>query len=135
VHLWPLAGRPTELWPEKARLALEAGFSAEEVGRAAYAGGQEWSGLESAMWGGWEQQFATLCSHEHAGIRDAAKVGRDYTRRRRDRALSVLWRVASVYIRPQARPIRILNSPFFAFQAAREHANTRSSCSCSLQCE
>ena len=68
VHLWPLVGGPAGLWVERAKLALEAGFSVEEVARAAYAGGQEWSGSEFAMWSVWEQQFATLCSHDHAEI-------------------------------------------------------------------
>lgn len=31
VRLWPLTGRPTGLWPEKAKLALEAGFTPREV--------------------------------------------------------------------------------------------------------
>ena len=86
VHLFPLAGRPTGLWPERAKLAMEAGFSAEKVGWAAYASGQRWEDSESAMWRDWEQQFATLCSHEHAGIRSAAEVGRAYAHRRYEEA-------------------------------------------------
>jgi hypothetical protein len=87
VQLWPLVGRPTKLWLEKAKLALEAGFSAEEVSRAAYAGVQGWSGSESAMWSDWEQQFATLCTHEHIGIRAAGEAGSAYARERKEQAL------------------------------------------------
>jgi hypothetical protein len=87
VHLWPLNGRPTGLWPEKAKLALAAGFSADEVAYAAYGGILSWSGLQSVMWDGWAEQFAELCSHEDVGVRAAAEIGREYARQRRDRAL------------------------------------------------
>jgi hypothetical protein len=87
VHLWPLAGRPTHIWPEKAKLALAAGFSPEDVAGAAYSGDMSWAGAESAMWNGWAEQFAELRTHEDAGIRTAAEIGQAYAQQQKQRAL------------------------------------------------
>ena len=96
VHLLPLAGRPRGLWPEKAKLALAAGFSAEAVGISAFGDGVSWSGSESAMWSEWAVQFASLCSHEDAGVRAASQVGRSHAQQRREEALE-RERLESIY--------------------------------------
>ena len=86
VRLWPLAGRPTGLWPEKARLALEAGFTPREVAGATYTGEMSWSGSESAMWNTWAEQFGALLAHENAGVRAAAELGQAYAQQQRQSA-------------------------------------------------
>jgi hypothetical protein len=86
VHLWPLNGHPVGLWPEKAKLALAAGFSANEVAYAAYGDLLSWE-VESLMWQEWAEQFAKLCSHEDTGVRAAAEVGREHAQKRREKAL------------------------------------------------
>jgi hypothetical protein len=87
VQRWPLVGRPMGNWPEKAKLALSAGFSAEEVAGAAFGGEGGWVGLESDMWGTWIEQFTNLLSHEDEGIRRAADYGIQHAKRQRQRAL------------------------------------------------
>ena len=96
VHLVPLTGRPTGLWPEKAKLALVAGFPAEAVGHSAFGDGVSRSGCKSAMWSEWAGQFALLCSHEDARVRSASRIGQAYAQRRRDETLS-LERLESIY--------------------------------------
>jgi hypothetical protein len=96
IHLAPLAGRPTGTWPQKAKLALSAGYSPEEVAYAAYSNGLSWSGSESAMWRTWEEQFANLSSHKDTGVRATAEVGHTYARQRREEALKN-ERLESIY--------------------------------------
>lgn len=87
VHLWPLVSMPTGSWSEKARLALAAGFSAEQVAGAAFLSIIGWSGNESDMWEHWIDQFSELLSHEDEGVRSVAERGVAYARERKRRAL------------------------------------------------
>ena len=57
-HLSPLAGKPEgAAWRAKALLALEKGFTIEDIVRAALGRSHSWSGLESEMWAGWRRSF------------------------------------------------------------------------------
>jgi hypothetical protein len=87
IHLWPLAGHPVGIWPEKAKLALKAGYSPQEVARAAHGHSRGWEGSESAYWGRWVDEFAALLSHDNGGIRRAAELGRERAERYRQKAL------------------------------------------------
>ena len=87
VQLWPLVGRPTGTWSEKAKLALSAGFSAEEVAGAASGSEGDWVGLESDMWGTRIEQFSDLLSCDDEGVRRLAGYGIQHGRRQRQRAL------------------------------------------------
>jgi hypothetical protein len=87
IHLWPLAGHPVGNWIEKAKLALKAGHTPQEVATAAYGHSWGWTGSESAYWGGWADEFAALLSHEDDGIRCAAEFGRERAKRRQQAAL------------------------------------------------
>lgn len=86
VHLWPLTARPTGLWSEKAKLAMNAGFSASDVAEAAYSGDMGWIGSEYAMWRGWIEQWRSLCSHPDGGVRSAAQYGLRYAQQREQEA-------------------------------------------------
>jgi len=89
-HLVPLSGYPEGVWVEKARLALDAGYSIEEV---AYAVRHfphmelAWVGKESDRWADWIERFDRLCSHEDERIRKVGEVGRATVEERRDHAL------------------------------------------------
>jgi hypothetical protein len=87
VRLWPLTGRPTELWSEKAKLALEAGFTPRKVAGAAYSGDMSWSGTESGMWNTWAEQFGALLAHEDEGVRAVAEIGQAYAQQQRQKAV------------------------------------------------
>ena len=87
VRLWPLTGRPTGLWPEKPKLALEAGFTPRGVAGAAYSGDMSWSGSESAMWNTLEEQFNALLAHEDESVRAAAEIGQAYAQQQRRKAM------------------------------------------------
>ena len=76
-HLVPLSGHPEGAWVNKAKLALDAGHTVEEVADAVYPlFGLAWSGKESNMWAGWVERFAPLCSHEDERIRKIGEVGK-----------------------------------------------------------
>jgi hypothetical protein len=87
VHLWPLVSMPTGSWPEKARLALAAGFSAKQVAGPAFLSITGWSGNESDMWERWIGRFSELLSHEEEGVRSVAEHGVAHARERKRRAL------------------------------------------------
>lgn len=49
-HLFPLLGKPKADWRGLAILALDRGYSCEDVVGASLAGGRSWEGNESEMW-------------------------------------------------------------------------------------
>jgi hypothetical protein len=89
LHLVPLSGYPEETWVEKAKLALDASYSIEEVADAVYGYPMivSWSGKESAMWAEWVERFGQLCSHEDERIRRVGEAGRAKAEASWDRAL------------------------------------------------
>lgn len=87
VHVWPLVSTPTGSWPDKAVLALNAGFSAADVASAAFLSITGWSGNESDMWEKWIGWFSGLLSHDNEGIRLVAKYGVAHARQKKRRAL------------------------------------------------
>ena len=58
--LAPLAGRPDKLWAEKALIALDAGYSIDDIVSATTTLRQSWRGEESEMWAGWIIAFKSL---------------------------------------------------------------------------
>jgi len=89
LHLVPLLGHPEGVWVEKAKLALDAGYSFEEVANAVYGYPMiiSWDGKESAMWAGWVERFDLLCSHEDERIRKVGEAGKAKAKAFRNRAL------------------------------------------------
>ena len=60
VHLAPLAGKPDAGWERRAILALDSGYSAQEIVFAAQDVMISWQGPESEMWSGWRRAFERL---------------------------------------------------------------------------
>ncbi len=75
-HLIPLRGNIDTIWTEKARLALNAGYGADEIAQASLGFTYSWSGKESNLWLDWTHRFEALESHPDEQIRQVAKVGK-----------------------------------------------------------
>jgi hypothetical protein len=69
-----LRGHPNSLWIEKAQLALNAGYSAQDIVGATVEHDSSWTGEESNMWQGWIDDFAPLLLHEDAKICSIAEL-------------------------------------------------------------
>jgi hypothetical protein len=91
LHLAPLAGTLEGVWPEKALLALGAGYSPEEVALSALGccGQVECTfGDESNYWEAWANRYSKLESHDDSEVRRIGAVGRTYAEQQRAKALS-----------------------------------------------
>lgn len=89
-HLTPLAGHPEGAWIAKARLALEAGHSPDEIALAAvWANPEGFSigGSEAAVWSEWLERFERLCEHHESDVRAIGEAGKAQVSALRDRAL------------------------------------------------
>jgi len=69
-----LRSHPTGRWIEKAQLALNAGYSPQDIVGATIEHDSSWTGGESNMWQGWIDDFAPLLAHEEARIRSIAEI-------------------------------------------------------------
>lgn len=87
LHLAPLHGYSGEKWVEKALLALDAGYSPEEIAQVVVRMPRTWSGEESTMWGNWMERIEPLCSNENENIRKIGNLGRERTKERHREAL------------------------------------------------
>lgn len=87
LHLVPLTGVPEGVWVEKAKLALDAGYSVKEVVRAVLPFSFSWSGNQSDMWVEWVARFEKLCSDEDERIQEIGVAGKAYAEHNRDLAL------------------------------------------------
>jgi hypothetical protein len=88
LHLEPLTtGYPEGVWIEKAKLALDAGYSVEEVARAVFPFSYSWSGNVSDMWAEWVTRLEKLCSHEDPRIQMVGVAAKSHADEKRDRAL------------------------------------------------
>jgi hypothetical protein len=85
-HLDPLRGRPEGAWFAKASLALDAGYTPEEVVDAVTVGGECWDGTMSQRWAEWVKHFEALEAHADRRIRRVGKVGREAALERLERA-------------------------------------------------
>jgi hypothetical protein len=74
-HLSPLNGHPTGQWAEKAIMALETGYSPEQVAGATLSHDNSWTGPESGMWQGWVNDFEAMSRHDDQRIREIAHLG------------------------------------------------------------
>lgn len=88
LHLAPLWGRPSGTWASLALLALDYGYSEEELADAAYGGMHSWTGDESRMWETWIASFTELDTHSDTRMIDIQKRGIEVATYRRDRALT-----------------------------------------------
>lgn len=90
-HLAPLSGHPEGIWFEKAKLALRAEYSSQEIAHAVFGPVGiitfEWTGKESEMWKKWIARFERLCTHEDKQIQKIGDAGKAYATDHLERAL------------------------------------------------
>jgi hypothetical protein len=75
VHLEPLEGHPSAEWSRLASMALDAGYTPEDVVEATQGLGWSWTGNLSMMWDGWAESFRHLEEHEDERIRELGQIG------------------------------------------------------------
>ena len=89
-HLVPLNWSDREIWVDKARLALDAGYSPSEISLAVYGFpffGFSWTGNESIERQKWVDKFDKLCSHPEKGIQAIGQAGKEDAEREKQNAL------------------------------------------------
>ena len=94
-HLSPLLGKPKGDWRSLAMLALDRGYSCEDVVGANLAGGRSWAGNESEMWAELRRHYEDLQNDDdrrivkvgELGTRILAKWERRAKERERDEAI------------------------------------------------
>jgi len=84
-HLAPLQGWAEGAWAAKATLALEAGYSPEELSRAVRREGPGWGRSNSRRWARLVQCFDSLEGHPDQRIREVGRICREMTLRDLDR--------------------------------------------------
>lgn len=75
-HLMPLAGKPDAAWAELAILALDAGYTSEEIAAESFMGMYSYGGSGREFWEAWDRAFAELEDHPSVGVRQVARHGR-----------------------------------------------------------
>jgi hypothetical protein len=85
-HLLPLGGPPTGAWCEMAVMALDAGYSPDDIANAAFP--WIWSGDEAAQWNKYIHDFETLLGHEDPRLHAVSKVGVHLARERQQQAMA-----------------------------------------------
>ena len=92
LHLLPLKEDPdgdwatSGKWAEKAKLALDAGYSARDLVNAIHGGHWSFYGKESAYWNRCAKSFEALLSHSDARIQKVGRIGGVRARNQRRRA-------------------------------------------------
>ena len=79
IHFAPLQGNITKSWGKKAKLALNAGYSAIDVSRAVLGTTWGWDGNESEMWAGWMSQFERLRKDTDIQIQTIGEAGLEWS--------------------------------------------------------
>ena len=94
-HLLGLAGMPDGTWSERAGAALDAGYDAQRVVKAAYdVASLSWVGDESTLWKEWSEAFegvgSSVGESDAAAVsnvlREVARLGAEEAKRRQERA-------------------------------------------------
>lgn len=75
LHLTPLGGKPNKEWAKKATLALDAGYTVDQIVEATQNICQVWMGEDSDMWAEWRRAFETLLDNSDLRIVDIGKQG------------------------------------------------------------
>jgi hypothetical protein len=90
---WP-SGPLNDAWIAKALLALNAGYSPDEVARAVRSGAWSYCGSEAAMWEEWAARFRGLGGHPDPRIRCVGQAGEEEALARAEQARRHEWREA-----------------------------------------
>jgi hypothetical protein len=101
--IWPISRQRIDegpdlgpSWVEKARVAMAAGYPAEDLASAKLEAPKGWSGQESMMWQDWSDAFQCLEGQEDPLVRRLAMAGSKLATERRDRAAKK-ERVETIY--------------------------------------
>jgi hypothetical protein len=89
-HLVPLSGVPEGIWGEKAKRALQVGYSAESIAVATYSqikAVEAFFGAESTRWAEWVERFDRLCALEDESLKEIGRVGKGIAQKHREQAL------------------------------------------------
>ena len=74
-------------WVERVILALNEGYTPEDIFDAILPESWSWRGPESAMWAQWTTEFEDLTGHADARVVRIGERGSEMTRTRRDSCL------------------------------------------------
>lgn len=74
-HLSPLLGEPSGDWKEIAVLALDHGYSPQDVAEANLSGERSWAGHESLMWAELRRHYEELKAGEDIRISQIGEIG------------------------------------------------------------
>ncbi len=87
IRLAPLVGKPTEEWIEKAKIAMTAGFTPQQIASEAYS--RVWSGMGrlSDGYAVWMEDFQPLMANADERVREIGNIVRARVERERNRAL------------------------------------------------
>lgn len=89
-HLTLLGGHPDGRWIAKAKLAISAGYDANQVALAAVWAsphGFSFFGSEAAVWSEWIERFELLCKYDDRDIQAVGEAGKRQSTANRNRAL------------------------------------------------
>lgn len=86
LHLTPLAGKPNNEWAKKAMLALDAGYTVDQIVEATQILGWVWAGNDSDMWAEWRHAFETLLNEIEPRIVSIGKRGAQIMLKREQKA-------------------------------------------------
>jgi hypothetical protein len=87
-HLSPLHGNLDEKWVKKARVAVEAGHSAEKIVGAVLGFSDAWRGSESTMWSDWVDHFEGLKQQSDEAMRTVGRIGSELASANKEKALA-----------------------------------------------
>jgi len=91
IHLLPLTidikQEFDEAWIEKAKAAIEAGYTPEDIADSARGHSWSWSGNISEMWKKWVVLFSILCENEDRQIQKIGEIGKASAKAELDRAI------------------------------------------------
>ena len=86
-HLAPLEGLSGQDWPEKALMALDAGYGPDKIVVASLPRSWSWSGNESRLWDQWNCKFEKLLDHPDPRITRIGQLGTEISKARWDHAI------------------------------------------------
>jgi hypothetical protein len=98
LHLIPLSGFGVddvgeesweeEKWVTKAKLALDAGYTPEDVADAIYGKSYSWQGRISSMWARWMDRYEKLSNNSDPRIKQAGEIGKAKAKANYEKALA-----------------------------------------------
>lgn len=88
-HLQALEGPPDASWAECAVMALDAGYSIDDVLEATLPTMWSWSGPESGLWTQWQQAFEAYAQNTHPRLAEVARQGTELMEKKVKQCLEI----------------------------------------------